>query len=185
MGIFDRFKKKQEPHYDVSNITVHDLGKEYILDYDGKSWIVEDMFEYDWGDNNFSRGFKISEGSEILDLHIEIDHELEIALTKKIPVRKLSDKIIKKIKEKGRPPKTLVYEEVTYHLENEYPGYCRNVDHEEDENSDSGELIMWLYMDDAEEKLINIEQWGDKEFNAKIGEYLSEYDITNILPSKL
>lgn len=178
MGIFDFLKKKKELHYDSTNITVLDLEKNFIFDYDLKSWIVEEKFEYDWGKGNYTYAYNVFDGSKHLNLHIEQDTELEIALTEPISVRKLSDSIIDQIVNDGKPPKSITYDNVTYHLENEYPGYFKNVEAEE-----SMELIMWLYIDNGDEKLINIEQWGENEFNAKIGRYLSGYEISNILPA--
>lgn len=178
MGILDFFKKKKELHYDSTNITVHDLEKNYIFDYDLKSWIVEDMFEYDWGNSHFTRAFNVFDGIQHLNLHIEQDTELEIALTEPISVRKLSDSISNQIIDEGKAPKTITYNNETYHLENEYPGYFRNVESEE-----SNELVMWLYIDNNDKKLINIERWGENEFNAKIGRYLSVHEISNILPA--
>ncbi len=183
MGIFDFLKKKKEPDYDTTNITVHDLDKNFVFDYDLKSWVVEDMFEYDWGKSYFTRAFNVFDGVEHLNLHIEQEAELEIALTKQIAIHKLSDQIRDQIVEEGKAPKTIAYENVTYYLENEYPGYFRNVEEPDNEES-SRELVMWLYIDNDDEKLINIERWGENEFSAKIGKYLSEYEISNILPAK-
>ncbi len=180
MGIFDFFKKKDdEPHYDSTNITVHDLDKNFVFDYDLRSWVVEEMFEYDWGDSHFSRSFNVFDGKEHLDLHIEQDKELEIALTKPISVRKIAFDFADQIVENGKAPTSITYNDKVYILENEYPGYFRNVESEE-----SREVIMWLYIDNEDEHLINIEQWGEREFNAKIGRYLSENEISNILPGE-
>ena len=41
------FKKKKEPEYDITNITIHDLDFGFILDYDLKSWVVKEVYEYE------------------------------------------------------------------------------------------------------------------------------------------
>ena len=43
------FKKKKEPDYDVTNLSLKDLETGFIFDYDMKSWVVEESYEYDWG----------------------------------------------------------------------------------------------------------------------------------------
>ena len=59
MSIFDRFKKKEKT-YDVTNITVKDLDVNFVFDYDLTTWKVEETYEYDWGDNCFTKEHKIT-----------------------------------------------------------------------------------------------------------------------------
>ena len=49
MGLFDRFKKKEEPHYDPSNLQIKDLRVGFMFDYDMKTWAIKEEYEYDWG----------------------------------------------------------------------------------------------------------------------------------------
>ncbi len=183
MGIFDFLNKKkdllkrQEAHYDVTNIRVVDLELDYVLDYGLESWIVTKMYEYDWGDNFFTREFMINNGSKNLFLHVEEDDELEISLTEKIGVRKLGEHITDLILERGCPPDKITFEDVVYYRDSENMGFIRNVN-----GDDWSEVISWLYLDKGENRLINIEQTGDTEFEATIGEYIEEYKISNILP---
>ena len=66
MGIFDLFKKKEKaPKYDVTNLKVTDLDQGFIFDYDMKSWVVKEVYEYDWGSNNFSHEYKVDSGDEV------------------------------------------------------------------------------------------------------------------------
>ena len=84
MGLFDRFKKKEEPSYDPTNISVRDLDMGFVLDYDMKTWVVKGVYDYDWGDNFFTREYKIDSGEEQLFLSVEDDDELEIVFLRKI-----------------------------------------------------------------------------------------------------
>ncbi|WP_062061956.1 DUF4178 domain-containing protein [Aquimarina longa] len=178
MGILDFFnRKKKTPHYDVTDIRITDLEKDYILDYDLESWIVTKMYEYDWGNNFFTREFVINNGAKNLYLHIEDDDELEISVTKKIGIRTLGEHIVDAIEETEKPPKKIVYDNQIYYRDSENMGFVRNVD-----NEDWSEVISWLYLDDTEELLITIEQTGESNYEATIGEYISEYKVSNILP---
>lgn len=179
MGIFDFFKskKKEESHYDVTNIKVTDLELGYVLDYDLTSWIVDKMYEYDWGDNFFTREFVINNGKKKLYLHIEEDDELEISVTEKVPIRVLGEHILDVIKNTDKGPERITYKDEVYYLDSENSGYIRNV-----ENEHWGELIHWLYLDKEEEKLITIEQTGEQSFEATVGVYIDAFEISNILP---
>ena len=72
MGIFDIFKKK-EPHYDSTNIRVQDLDVGFVFEYDLSTWEVQAIYEYDWGDDFFTREFKVNNGSLTRYLAIEED----------------------------------------------------------------------------------------------------------------
>ncbi len=107
MGIFDFFKKKEEPAYDPTNLRVTDLEKGFLVDYDLNSWQVVAVYEYDWGNNNFTREFKLDSGDDVAFLHIEEDDELFLTLTRKIKVRSVGEDLPEKILKKEHPPKKI------------------------------------------------------------------------------
>ena len=74
--MFNLFKKKPEVKYDVTNLSVKDLDLGFIFDYDIKSWVVEEVYEYDWGNNNFAKGFKVNSGDEVAFLGVEDDGDV-------------------------------------------------------------------------------------------------------------
>jgi len=179
MGIFDRFKKKEE-EYDVTNLSVKDLNKNFIFDYNLSSWKVIDVFEYDWGDEFFTKEFKITDGDKTLFLHVEDDDELELTLSSKIKIRKIGEDIVDYIKQNKEPQKKLIYENEEYILDEESPGYIRNMN-----TPDSWvELISWDYYNNEGNKTICIEQFDDNKFDASVGIIINDYEISNITPSK-
>ena len=98
MGVFDFLKKKkEEPTYDITNLSVRDLDEGFIFDYDMKSWVVKEVYEYDWGSNNFSREFMVDSGDEMKYLAMEEEDGLFLTMSKNIKIRKLDEDIIDKI----------------------------------------------------------------------------------------
>ncbi len=179
MGIFDIFKKKDEKlHYDPTNIKVSDLEKGYLFDYDLETWTVKKMAEYDWGDNHFSREFTVESKGKLRFLSIEENDTLEIALFEKIKYRKLGSFVTNYFKENEKFPEQITYNNTTYFLDKESPGYYRDVDTENWE-----ELISFDYVNDAEDKFLCIEQWGENDFEASIGIKIKTFEIDNILPA--
>jgi len=89
MGLFDKFKKKEQPHYDPSDIKIKDLRVGFIFDYDLKTWQITEEYEYDWGDNYFTREYKVEAADEINYLHIDYSDEVSMTLSKKLKVRAL------------------------------------------------------------------------------------------------
>lgn len=181
MGLFDRFikKKKEEPHYDSTDIRVQDLDLGFVFDYDLETWEVKEMYEYDWGDEYFTYEYKIFNGKDTLFLGLEDDDELELAICKKIKLRKLGESVVDDFF-KGKAPKKINYEGKDYFLEEESPGYFHDVKNSEDAWE---EFISWDYEDDEGENFITVEQWEEKEFEASTGKYINEYEISNLLPA--
>jgi hypothetical protein len=180
MGLFDRFKKK-ESHYDSTNIRVHDLDVGFIFDYDLSTWEVKALYEYDWGDNFFTREYKIFNGSETIFLSIEEDDELLISVSNKMKVRQLGESLFDNLMAYQKVPPKITFEGREYFLEKESPGYFRDVASGDDNWT---EFISWDYEDKEGEYLICIEQWGEKEFEASNGKYIDEFEISNILPAE-
>ncbi|OYT10872.1 MAG: hypothetical protein B6I18_06835 [Bacteroidetes bacterium 4572_112] len=179
MGLFSMFKKKDEPSYDPSNITVSDLAQGFVFEYNMTTWEVKEEYEYDWGENFFSKEYKISNGEETLFLSVEEDDELNLMMTKKIKLRKIDTDVADSIMKFNEAPREIMYEGKKYFLEKESPGYFRDISNDA---SDWDEFISWDYYDDSEELYICVEQWDEKEFEAAAGFTIKEFEISNILP---
>lgn len=180
MGFFDRFSKKKQPHYDSTYITVKDLDVGFVFDYNLTTWEVKAIYEYDWGDNYFTREFKIDNGSDILFLSIEEDDELIISVSNKVKVHKLGDSLQQDIIARGKPANKITFEGREYSLVKEAPGYFHDIT---GNPNNWIEFISWDFEDDSEAYTITVEQWGEKEFEATAGKYVKEFEISNILPA--
>lgn len=181
MGIFDFFKKKKTADYDPLNMLVTDLKTGFLLDYDMKTWEVVESYEYDWGNNFFTREFKIQSSDAIRFLQVENDDELSLVLFEKVKIRSVNEDLPEYIEENEYPPKTLTYKGIKFLKEEESPGYFRNMD---EKNSEWTELIAWDYYDDNDEYALSIEQWGQREFEAAFGKVIQPFEISNIIPAE-
>lgn len=178
MGIFDLFKKKEtERHYDPTNITVRDLGKNYIFEYSTENWTVTAVFEYDWGDNFFTREFVIQNGTQEKFLHLEDDGGLEVTLSEIIKKRMLGEEVCDFMDEHQKPPKKITLNGIKYFLDEKSPGLSKEIDQD-----NWTELISYDYLNKEEDKTLCIEQYSDDEFEVSVGIVISENSISNILP---
>lgn len=175
---FNFFKKKKEPDYDPLNIRVTDLKLGFIFEYDLKSWEVLEEYTYDWGDNYFSKEFKISSGADIMFLSVDEDDIIELTLQKKIKLSSIDGDIEGEIIKHKMPPKKIIYKGVDYYRDSESPGYFK-VEHTE---KDWLEFISWNYYNEEEDRVLTIEQWDDREFEASYGKVIKEYEISGITP---
>ena len=180
MGLFDFFKKK-EPSYDPNNIKVTDLDVGFVFEYDMKSWVVKNIYQYDWGHNHYSYEYLIDSGDETKFLSVDEDDGLELSIGNKVKVRKIDEDLPEEISRNNKPPKKLHYDNKIFYLDEECPGFFNDLSSGKDEWD---EFIAWEYYDDDEDYIITIEQWDDNEFEASYAKYVEEYEISNILPAE-
>ncbi|MGB5988264.1 MAG: DUF4178 domain-containing protein [Marinifilaceae bacterium] len=178
MGLFDFFKKKDVAEYDVTNMKLTDLNEGFVFEYDLNTWTVEKTFEYDWGENFFTREHKINNGKDTFYLSVCEDDELEISLSKKIRMSSFEEDIPSYIKLNEEPPSRISLNGETYMMDSGSAGFIRDIDSEDWE-----ELMSWDYYNSKENKVLCIEQYDESEFEASCGIVLEEYEISNILPA--
>lgn len=182
MGLFDFMKKDKGPDYDPTNLKVTDLNKGFVFEYDMKTWVVQEAYEYDWGSNYFTRELKINDGSDTRYLSVDADDEIELVISQKIKMGTIDEDIMEAVKEKERPPKKIHYKGTTFYRDEESPGYFRNMEDDAEPDDSWSELIAWDYYDEDDHLTITIEQWGEKEFEASFGQVIKTHEISNILP---
>ncbi len=179
MGLFDRFKK-DKTNYDVTNMKVTDLDQGFIFEYDLKTWEVVEVYKYDWGDNEFSFEYKISCENETRFLSVEDDDELFLVISNKENVRKINEDLPELLADE-KPPKKITYNDKEFFLDEESPGYFCNLTRDK---KNWIEFICWTYIDSAEKEVVEIEQWGEKEFEASAGIVIKPFEISNIIPAE-
>ncbi|MBW1709820.1 MAG: DUF4178 domain-containing protein [Deltaproteobacteria bacterium] len=181
MGFKDLFKKKGAPRLDpLSDLTLSNLKKGYFVDYDLRTWEVTACNYYEFGEGDVTREWQLKDDEETIYLELESDDEQYWSLNRKIPFGRLGSNIKDYILENGDPPDEIVFEGETYYLDETGAGHFFK-----DELEPGQEFIRWSYVDDPGKKLLDIEQWGEKDFEASVGEQVEEYQFTNILPREI
>jgi hypothetical protein len=180
MGLFDFLKKKEpELDYDPNNLKLVDLRTGFLIDFDLKTWRVNEMYEYDWGNSYFTREFLLDCGDDQVYLHIDPNDGMFLTVTKNIKVRAVDRDLPEYIIEHQHAPKKLVYEGKEYLLEKETPGYFSDQPQFDDAWA---ELISWEYYDKDNQFILSVEQWGENDFTAAHGRILKDFEFSNIIP---
>lgn len=182
MGLFDFFKgnkDKEEASFDPLDIRIEDLKKGDLFDYNLETWTVAEEFEYDWGDECFTKELLVEKGSEKKYLTIDIEDGLEITLQEKVTLRSLDENFVDHLMDVQEPLKKVQYNGVKYFKDAKNYGYYRNVN----TKSEGEECISWDFYDADEKHILTIEQWGENEFEVSVGKVIKPSDISDILPS--
>ena len=182
MSLSSFFRKKKGPSYDVTNLSVLDLAINFAFDYDFRTWVVEESYEYDWGGNFFSREFRVFDGKERHFLHVEQDDDLALSLTKSTKTVHVKEDIRKAILKKGKAPKKLHYKDEQYRLDEESTGYFRNIKDTKEEAW--SEIICWDYYNGEETSLLSISQTGENEIEVYHGVVIKAHQVANIIPGR-
>jgi len=176
MGIFDFLKKNKEET--IIDYTVNTLKKGYMLDYFLKTWEVKNVYIYDWGNNSYAREYFLHAGDESLYLYVEEDDELVSSVWRKIDVIDIQSDIIEIIKANDDAPQTISYNNSTFTKIESSLGHCM----EEGDEDNYDELISWTYQNKDNKELISVNRMGEEEFEFSLGNYVKEFEFSNILP---
>ncbi|ANQ49144.1 DUF4178 domain-containing protein [Flammeovirga yaeyamensis] len=179
-GFFKK-KKKEEPHYDPTNITIRDLRLGYIFDYELQTFEVVGEYEYDWGDNDFSWEYKIESAKDTFYLSVDEEGSLTGTVSQSILWGKLPDNVEEDILKKGKPPRTILFNGKEFFRDEKSVGYWRDVHSMSSE--ESTEYMCWDYYDESEKFTLCIEQYQDEGFSASLGIVEDASKFTNILPN--
>lgn len=178
MGLKDFFKKNKDKELDpLRDLTLAKLKAGYLVDYDMKTWEVTAHNRYDWGEGDITHEWQLKSGDEVAYLELESDDEDDWSLSRKIAFSRLGSQIKTRIMETGDGPDEIVFEGEKFYLEEMAAGHILK-----EGQSPGKPMLRWSYEDDGGRRYLCLEQWGEEEFEASIGEPVQEYQFTNILP---
>jgi hypothetical protein len=178
MGLFDLIKRgKTSPSKDFDHLTLSKMKKGYMVDYDLKTWEVIQKNCYDWGEGDVSHEWHLKSYDDVVFLEMETDDEESWSLNRKISFARLDDAIKEQIIASGDPPQRIIFEGKTYYLEETAGGHffsgC---------TGQGREMLRWSYEDETGQSYLGIEQWGERDFDATLGQLVEPYQFTHILP---
>jgi hypothetical protein len=169
---------EQKQELDSFDLSLADLKKGYLVDYDLKTWQVKSHNAYDF-DGDRAEEWELYSGDDRVYLEGEKDDEYEWAISRKIEFSALGKDVGDHLIEQHDPPQEIVHDGTRYTLEESGGGYFFP-----DGRVAGDEMIYWDYADETGEKLLTIEQWGETEFEASVGQTVKDYEFRNILPKQ-
>ncbi len=177
MGFKDLFKTKKPDLDPLKELTLGKMKKGYFVDWDMKTWEVLAVNVFDFSEGDICREWQLESSEEIVYLELESDDEDFWRLSRKIPLGKLGEGIKEHIQQNDDQPNEREYEGDNYYLDEMAGGKFLK-----DEKEPGREFLRWSYADESGKKFLEIEQWGEEDFEASIGEKVEEYQFENILP---
>ncbi|GBC61234.1 DUF4178 domain-containing protein [Desulfonema ishimotonii] len=161
----------------LHDLTLSGLQAGDMVDFDLKTWQVQARHRYDWGGGDISFEWQLKSHDDVIYLQKDADDEAEWSISRPIAFGRLGPEIRDYLSEHDDPPEEIVFDGVTYCIEEMAGGHFYK-----DDRGPGKEFLSWSYADDSGEKYLSIEQWGETEFEAAVGGPAEEYQFTNILP---
>ncbi len=165
--------------YDPSRLTVENLQEGYLVDYNLRTWQVTSAGQSDWDSGLSAREFKLVSDLETIWLYFfkEGSH-LTLVVTRPLNIYAIDQRLETQILHSKRPYNILEYQEVQYFRENALEGYQFNLS----SKSLGTKILAWEYYDEARRNYLRIEQLEPRNFRAMIGQVVSEFEFSDILP---
>ncbi|MCY3761597.1 MAG: DUF4178 domain-containing protein [Gemmatimonadetes bacterium] len=176
------WRREKEPEIDpLVDYTLDKMRIGFFVDYDLLTWEVTAMTSFDY-DGQETNEWQISSGDRVRFLErASEDGKVEWTLTRRISLRDVDGDVAGTILDEGEPPEQVRFEEGEYAavesgsgtmVENAGPSGA----------SQAREFVSWSYESEAG-RVLYVVQSGDRDFSAYEGEYVEEYQFTNILPA--
>ncbi len=179
MSLFKRLfgirKAKKGSEDTQVDFGISDLQKGYILDYDFRSWEVEDVVVYTWDNGVKDYEYNIYDGKEkqylnyeTIGEHVSIYWEgnmNEIWADARKKIRKNEDITENEFEYKGN----------TYYFSGEGSAKVKS-------SKETYHMQNWLFQNDTDETLISFNKYEDNSMEAYIGKRIKNNEISNILP---
>lgn len=174
--VFRRFFNGDEEGEEYREATLDTMQIGYIVDYDLQTWEVSGYGTYDY-DGFISREWELraSDTVHFLECSKE-DGRLNWTLSSAVNLGDIAGDVAAAIQRDGDPPETLSYGGITYVGTESGAGLYR-----ENAEGEGREFVSWSYEADNG-AVLYINQWGETEFSAFVGQRVEEYQFTDILP---
>ena len=177
MGFKDLFKKNKPQPDPLRELTLSNLKVGYFLDYDLMTWEVTAYNVYDFSEGDKAHEWQLKSSEETVYLELESDDEDYWSWNRSIPFGSLDSGLKEHIQQHGDPPDEIEFEGMTYYLKETAGGHFLKGG-----QGPGREFLRWSFADESGKKLLEIEQWGENDFEASAGEEVEEYQFTNTLP---
>ena len=179
--------KKESEDTSYQDLTLELMTAGFLVDYDLETWEVIGVNVYDY-DGFQTQEWELRCKNEMRFLErAEDDGQIEWTLTRRVPLGEVEGDVAGVILDGGDPPEVVTYMDRAYNAVESSTGIRRPFDdgggeEEVGDDDEGGEFVSWSY-EGEDRRVLYVLQRGEREFVAYEGEYVEEYQFTEILPA--
>jgi hypothetical protein len=169
------------PDTDPMRLSIINIKAGYLVDFDLTTWEIVQEWQYDWDNGNSGKEFRLVNEKETLHLYMRNEGtQLHTILGRKVNIFSIDRELEDEIQTNSRPPSVLNYQEIDYFRENTKIGWR----HELTAKTSANKLTIWEYFDETMTFFMRIEQIEEQTYKATVGEVISPFEFSNILPKE-
>ena len=175
-------RREKEPEVDpLVDYTLDKMMTGFFVDYDLRTWEVTAITAYNY-DGQETEEWQLSSGDQVRFLERAAeDGKVEWTLTRRISLRAVDGDVAGTVLDEGEPPEQVWFEEAEYSAVESGSGTMVETMGGQGA-TESREFVSWSYESEGG-RVLHVVQSGDRDFSAYEGEYVEEYQFTNILPA--
>ena len=174
-------KKKEERSY--SDLSIYNLKKNDLLDYYMKSWLVEGVTFYDWGNDDISKELLLDSGDKKYYLSLDSENSGDCTISEATDLKNISPDIREHFRTSREALPSITFEGKKYRLTEEAQGHFAP-EEQSGEDDKWTAFINFDYYDDDEKEFVSIVQLNEQHFEAYKGQVVKEHEFSNLIPSK-
>jgi len=174
-------KKKQERSY--SDLTIYNLKKKDLLDYFMKSWLVEEITFYDWGNNDISKELLLNSGDDKCYLSLDSENNGDCTISRSIELKNIEPDVREHFRTSSEAMSSITVEGKEYKLTEEAQGHLASEEKSTEDNNWTP-FVNFDYYDADEKEFISIVQLNEQHFEAYKGNTVKDYEFSNLIPSE-
>lgn len=175
----------KEPEADPLSLNVSNLQKDYLVDYDLKTWKVKDMRLLYWtegtkeNEHEVERYVELEEGKEEKVIHVDRDRPAhQVPLSAPVNVFTIDKSFEKHLTGNSfNAPTSLEYKDQTFFRETQKKGF--NID-PEDKSYDI--IESYNYLNEKRDEQLRIDFWGGDKVECYYGKFEKIIMFDNVLP---
>jgi hypothetical protein len=169
------------PETDLMRLSIINLKAGYLVDFDLTTWETVQEWQYDWDNGNSGKEFRLVNEKETLHLYMRNEGtQLHTILGRKVNIHSIDRELEDEIQTNSRPLSVLNYQEIDYFRENTKTGWR----HELTAKTSANKLTAWEYFDETMTFFMRIEQIENETYKAIVGEVISPFEFSNVLPKE-
>lgn len=171
----------ETPDSDPMRLSIVNIKAGYLVDFDLTTWETVQEWQYDWDNGNSGKEFRLVNEKETLHLYMRNEGtQLHTILGRKVNIFSIDRDLEEEIQTNSRPPSVLNYQDIDYFRENTKTGWR----HELTAKTSANKLTVWEYFDETMTFFMRIEQIENQTYKATVGEVISPFEFSNVLPKE-
>ena len=181
--MFGNLFGKKKPQRSYSDITIYNLKKKDLLDYFMKSWLIEEITFYDWGNNDISKELLLNSGDDKCYLSLDSENSGDSTISRSIPLKDITPDVREHFRSSSQTLSSITFEGKEYKLTEEAQGHSATEEESGDDDNWTP-FVNYDYYDTDEKEFISLVQLNEQHLEAYKGEVVKDYEFSNLIPSE-